>query len=368
MAFGDAADKTEPPSPRKLSEARKLGQIAKSTQIGSWFSLLAATFLLPAAFGNAERRISGLTNLAGAAMAHPSLPRAIGLFQLALTDVVLITLPIGAIVAASSLFATFLQVRVVFATGAMKPDFGRFNPFKGIKRLFSLKVGWQLAQQVVQFAVVAGVAVFVMRQIMPTLLGNRPVSLGIVVGYMATEILLFVRYVAIACLAFGVVDYLYQKRQIMKSLKMTKAEAKEEFRRHQAPPEARKEIRRRQIRLARARMMAKVKTADLVVTNPTHIAVAVKYEPKRRCAPRVVAKGEDWLAFRIREEAQRHGVPVVEDPPLARALHAACELDEEIPLELYVAVARLLAFVLTMPDALRRGRSVHRRSASAMVA
>ncbi|EQD54792.1 Type III secretion exporter, partial [mine drainage metagenome] len=149
MAFGDKSDKTEPPSPRKLAEARKKGQIAKSPHIGSWFSVFLATFLLPALFGGSERRLLQFTSLTMGAMAHPSIPRALSLTGLGLEDVVLATLPLVGVFAGASLFATFMQVRVVFAAESLKPDFAKMNPFKGLKRLVSGKVGWSLIQQVV---------------------------------------------------------------------------------------------------------------------------------------------------------------------------------------------------------------------------
>lgn len=368
MAYGDKQDKTEKPTPQRIKEGRKKGQIAKSNHLAGWISMLLASLVFPSLFGSGERRLLLLVSYCVTAMSHPSLPRDVGLFGLGLEDVLYISLPIIGVVALVSLFVTFMQVRFVVATEAMKPTFSRISPLNGIKRFFSLKSIWSLLEQSLVLVAIGGIAYLIIGQVIHTLVGARPTALGPVLGYLGSQLLLLIRYVSLVGIVLGVVDYSFQRWQTMKSMKMTKQEVKQDQRRYEAPPELRKEMRKRQIKIARSRMMARVATADAVITNPTHLAVAIQYNPHAKGAPRVVAKGAGWVAMRIREEASHHGVPVVEDPPLARALYGACELDDEIPVELYVAVARLLAFVLTLPDMQRRSGYVHRRPTSTMVA
>ena len=368
MAYGDKQDKTEKPTPQRVKEGRKKGQIAKSSHLSGWISMLLVSLVLPPLFGSGEKRLLLLVSYCVTAMSHPSLPRDIGLFGLGLEDVIYISLPIIGAITLVSLFVTFMQVRFVVATEAMKPTFSRISPLNGIKRFFSVKSLWSLMEQSLVLIAIGGIAYMIMNQVIHTLVGARPTALGPVLGYLGSQLLLLIRYVSLVGVVLGIVDYTFQRWQTMKSLKMTKQEVKEDMRRYEAAPEMRREMRKRQIKAARSRMMARVATADAVITNPTHLAVAIQYNPRAKGAPRVVAKGAGWLALRIREEASHHGVPVVEDPPLARALYGACELDDEIPVELYVAVARLLAFVLTLPDIQRRSGRVHRRPTSTMVA
>ncbi|MHB8262930.1 MAG: EscU/YscU/HrcU family type III secretion system export apparatus switch protein [Acidimicrobiales bacterium] len=368
MAYGDKQDKTEKPTPNRLKEGRKKGQIARSSHLSGWVSMLAASLILPSLFGAGEKRLMLLVSYCVSAMGHPSLPRDMGLLGLGLEDVLYISLPIIGAVTLVSLFVTFMQVRFIVTAEAMKPTFSRISPLNGIKRFFSFKTLWSLFEQTLVLIAISGVALSIITQVIHTLVGERPTALGPILGYLGSELLLMVRYVSLIGIVLGIVDYAFQRWQTTKSMKMSKQEVKEENRRYEAAPEMRQAVRKRQVRIARGRMMARVATADAVITNPTHLAVALQYNPKAKGAPKVVAKGAGWVALRIREEASHHGVPVVEDPPLARALYGACEMDDEIPVDLYVAVARLLAFVLTLPDMQRQSGTVHKRPTSTMVA
>jgi len=168
----------------------------------------------------------------------------------------------------------------------------------------------------------------------------------------------FVRNVALAGLGLALVDFALQKRKLRNTLRMTKHEVKEEHRQTEGSPETRGRIRQAQMKMSRMRMMAEVAKADVVIVNPTHVAVALRYQPERG-SPRVVAKGLGRVAQRIREEAEAHALPIVQDVPLARALHKLCELDQEIPVELYEAVARVLALIFTLKREGRPSLGVH---------
>jgi flagellar biosynthetic protein FlhB len=225
-----------------------------------------------------------------------------------------------------------------------------------------------LTKTVIKLAVIALFATRDIIGLMHTLMGAQPVAMGPLIDYAGAELLGFVRTLAVIGFLLGLADFAFQRHKLSADLKMTKQEVKDEMRESQGDPRFKGQIRSRQRAMSRLRMMAEVSRADLVITNPTHYAVALKYDRTRSSAPRVVAKGADEVAARIREEATRHGVPIVEDPPLARAVFGACEIQDEIPEALYMAVARLLAYVYALSPALKSMRPIHRRPASALVA
>jgi flagellar biosynthetic protein FlhB len=226
----------------------------------------------------------------------------------------------------------------------MRPNFQRLNPVTGARNLLGTHALVETVKSLIKVAVVGAVAASALLPQLTSLgasVGTPPAALG---SLLSSSVMGIAQRVAIAYLLIGIADFIYQKRRITKSLKMTKQEVKDEAKNADLPPEVKGQIRKRQIQAFRARMMAAVPQADVVVTNPTHYAVALRYDPDKR-APEVVAKGVDLVAARIREIAREHGVTVVPDPPLARTLHASVEVGHVIPEELYQAVAQLLAFV-----------------------
>jgi len=361
-------ERTERPTPKRRREAREEGRIAKTPELAGWLAVLVASLALPSAFGFAERRVLGVVVQANHVMADPSAPGALAVLVRGLVSAVEVVLPVAGAMAAVSLIATAAQVGPVLAWKAARPQFSRLNPLSGIRRLFSAQSLWTLGKEVLKLAVIGVLAYRTMDTMVHLMLGVQLTGIGPAVAYTGGALLGLIREVALAGLVLAGFDYAFQRRRVGQQLKMTKQEVKEEMRQHEGDPLLKGAIRRKQRALSRLRMMAAVAEADVVVVNPTHLAVALRYEPGTRQAPRVVAKGADLVAARIREEARRHGVPVVEDPPLARALHAACDLDDVVPVELYLAVARLLAFVFTLPEVVRRAGLVHRRPVSAMVA
>jgi flagellar biosynthetic protein FlhB len=227
---------------------------------------------------------------------------------------------------------------------ALKPDPKRLNPISGFKNIYGPNALFEGAKNVFKVAAVGAVtALGVLPKLdqFAALVGMPPAQLMPTLAHMVLGI---AQRAGIAYLLIGIVDYAYQRYRTEKSMKMDKQEVKEEHKSSELPAEVRGAIRRRQMQAARARMMADVPTADVVVTNPTHFAVALKYDAEK-AAPEVVAKGSDLVAHKIRELAAESGVPVIADPPLARSLHGAVEVGHQIPEELYQAVAGLLAYV-----------------------
>ncbi len=368
MAAADRRDKTEKPTAKRKKDSRKKGQVARSPEVGGWLSLLIATSAMPAVFGAAERRVLGVEQQAAVVMAKPTVPGALALLGAGLGDAMAIALPIAAVIALLGVAASLAQVGFVFSGKGIQPQFSKLNPLTGIKRLFSARGLWELVKSLVKMTVITLFAVTDILRLWHTVVGAGPVAMGPIIAYAGSTFLGFVRTLAAIGFVFGLADYAFQRRRMGKDLMMTKHEVKEENRQQEGDPRAKGAIRRRQRSMSRLRMLAEVARADVVVTNPTHYAVALRYDRSTQSAPRVVAKGADDVAARIRAAAAEHGVPVVEDPPLARAVFGACDVEDEIPEALYMAVARLLAFVYALPPALREARPVHRRPVSALVA
>jgi flagellar biosynthetic protein FlhB len=229
----------------------------------------------------------------------------------------------------------------------LKPQFGRLNPFKGLKRLVSVQAWWEVGKSLIKVAVLTLVAWPVISHSVKLFQSGRASSLNQVAALTASTGLTIIRNVAFAGLVIAAADYAVQRRRVMKDISMTKQEVKEEFKQNEGNPEMRQAIRSRQAAISRNRMIGMVGKADVIVVNPTHYSVALKYEATRG-APQVVAKGAGVIARRIREEGEKHGVPIVHEPVLTRALYRACDLGALIPVELYEAVAHLLAFVFSL--------------------
>jgi flagellar biosynthetic protein FlhB len=258
--------------------------------------------------------------------------------------VILAVAPIAIVCLIFGVLANVGQVGLKPAVQGLKPDFKRIDPLKGAKNLFGPNILFEGAKNLTKVAIVGAItafAVFPKLDDLAGLVGMPPADL---VSDLAHTVLGIAKRAAIAYILIGILDFAYQRWRHEKSMKMDKQEVKEEQKSFTSPPEVRAAIRRRQMAAARARMMADVPDADVVVTNPTHYAVALVYDGTKP-APEVVAKGQDLVAAQIRKVAAENGVPVISDPPLARALHANVEVGRQVPEELFAAVAQLLAFV-----------------------
>jgi flagellar biosynthetic protein FlhB len=354
MASG--GDKTEKATPKRRAEARKKGQVGKSQDLNGAVVLLAAlmsmTALGPAAWGH--MRDAMLTSLALIATPDVVQHSSGRVFGSAMMDAALAVLPIAMVCMVAGVVTGVLQVGWKPSAGPLKPDMKRIDPLKGAKNLFGVHFLFESVKTVLKFAAVgtiAAMALFGQLGELGSLVGMPPADL---LERGCRTILAIAQRGALAYLVIAAIDFVWQRYRHEKSLKMEKEEVKQEFKQQTVSPEIRSAIRRRQMQAARARMMAAVPGADVVVTNPTHYAVALRYDGTSP-APVVVAKGKDIVAARIRALAAEHDVPVVGDPPLARALHASVEIDRPIPEELFGAVAQLLAFVYRTAGRRRQG-------------
>ena len=347
---GEDSQRTEEPTQRRIDEARQKGQVASSREVGHWFMILAATVIVtvfaPAMLADIGR---ALTPFLAATEAIPTgtddLRAALiaTMRELALACL----LPLGVLVAAA-VAAGVLQHGLLASTERIRPQLDRISPLAGAKRLFSLRTMTEFLKGLAKVAIVSTVATMLLWPAMGDLANLAAVETTQLLDHtqvLAVRVLAGV--LSVMTLVAGL-DFLYQKFELLKKLRMSRQELKEEFRQSEGDPIIKSRLRRIRMERARRRMMAAVPEADVVITNPTHVAVALKYDPAIMAAPRVAAKGIDHMARRIRELAEEHDVPVVENPPLARGLHAAVEIDQEVPPEHYRAVAQVIGYVMRL--------------------
>ena len=341
-----SGERTEKATPRRRNEARDEGRVARSQEVNSALVLGVTFAALALTAPSTGDRLHLVFTTTMARVAAPDLTaETVGdLAAEWLRTVGLLCLPLLLAAAVAGLLASVVQNRPTLRTKALKPDLKRLNPLKGIKQWFSPQSGVELAKGILKIVVVGAAATAVIWPQLPQLvgLGTRPPS---VIAAYAGSLVLRLAFAVIGILVpLGIADLVYQRRRHEKSLRMTKDEVKQEHRQQDVAPEIKNAIRRRAAEMARRRQLGDVPSADVIVTNPTHFAVALRYG-KDVAAPRVIAKGADLLALRIREIGAEHDVTIVENPPLARALFAQCEVGDEIPGELFGAVAEVLAFV-----------------------
>lgn len=357
MADHSTEERTEEPTPKRLKEAREKGQVPRSRELNTLAVLLtgAGALLL------LGRHMAD--DLAGIFVTNFDLERDKLLDPAALADHLAASLG-DALLLVAPLLALLLVAAVAgplglggwnFSTKALAFKFEKLDPIKGLARIFSLKGLMELAKTLAKFLLVALGAAAILNSELSELMTLADEPLARALAHAGRLCLWSFLLIAATLLLVVLVDVPFQLWQHNKQLKMTLKEVKDEHKETEGSPEVKGRIRAIQREMAQQRMMAAVPEADAVVTNPTHYAVALKYDQAGQGAPRVVAKGVDHLALRIRAVAAEHGVPVVEAPPLARALNAMVELDQEIPSELYVAVAQVLAYVYQLDAAARRG-------------
>lgn len=351
--MSDKSDKTEKATPKKLKDARRKGQVVQTPELAAWLGILAVALLLEhtasSVVGSFRQTVRGVADLVSA----PDVDLALGLFGTAMRDGLLAIALLVGVLAVIGTVASLAQVGVAFTPAALKPQKSRVSPVQGIKRLFGAKGLWEAGKSVLKLAVLAAVGYQTLASVLPRLVDIDGLSIQGGVALAADATVTLMRNTAIAGLLLAAVDYAVQKRNFAKDMRMSMRDVKQEMKQSEGDPHVRGAIRQRQMQMSRNRMMADVAGADVVVVNPTHVAVALKYHPERG-APRVVAKGSGEIAAAIRRRAQEHRVPIVRDVPLARSLAAGCEVGDEVPPQLYTAVARVLAFIYSLR---RRGAS-----------
>jgi flagellar biosynthetic protein FlhB len=261
-----------------------------------------------------------------------------------------ILLPVMTAVVIAGLLGNIIQVGFLFTGETLVPKFSKLNPIKGMKKFVSIRSLAELVKSLIKVCIVAGVAVLMIRgelENIPGLMQMRPIDIVAFIGSVSLRICF---YTCLVLIVLAILDYAFQRWRHEKDLKMTKQEVKDEFKQREGDPKVRARIRKVQIEMARRRMMEAVPEATVVITNPTHLAIALKFDVKKMIAPCVVAKGAGAIAGRIKEIAKKNNVPIVENKPLAQTLFKAVEIGGLIPVELYRAVAEVLAYVYRLRE------------------
>lgn len=351
----DDSQKTEEPTPKRLEEARKKGQVALSRELNNWIMLLAATLLIgalsPSVFGRLKAHMQAYLEHA------TTLPGAPGGLGNVLGESFWIVLGILALPLLILIFAAFIgpfmQVGPLFSTEVLKPDISKISPVKGFKRLFSLRSMMEFAKGILKIAVIATVGFIILYPFY----GSVEHMVGLPLPLMLLELKeLVVRLmigVLVALIIIAVIDIAFQRTEHMKKMRMTKQELKDEYKQTEGDPHVRARLRQLRAERARQRMMQSVPQADVVITNPTHFSIALKYNPEEMDAPVCIAKGVDEVALRIREVAKEHNIVLYENPPLARVLYDTVEIDEMVPAEHYKAVAEVISYVFKLKGKLK---------------
>jgi flagellar biosynthetic protein FlhB len=267
------------------------------------------------------------------------------LFMLSAIELVKICGPILAVALITGLVAEYAQVGFLFTFENLGFKFNRISPLSGLKRIFSLRSVVELVKSIIKLIIVGFIAYSYIKSEAENILTMMDMDVIGVAAYISSSVVNIAIRICVALIFVGAVDYIYQWYEYEKNLKMSKQEIKEEFKQTEGNPEIKSKIRQKQRQISMKRMLNDVPKADVVITNPTHFAVAIKYDANVSPAPKVVAKGQDYLAQRIKEVARENKVEIVENKPLARSLYESVEVGQEIPEEMYQTVAEILAFV-----------------------
>ena len=346
----DDSQKTEEPTQRRLEQAREKGQVVNSREVSTWMMLFAAAlaiYLLVPSMG--ADFIDTLTPF----IAHPhDIPIDSVSVRSVLVELFLKTFLAMAFFALLMIIAALagngMQSGILFSSNNIQPKFERISLFKGIKRLFSMKSVVEFLKGLAKLAIIGGVLYTLLKPVImnsPLMVDADVVLMGGSIQEIVMEMLSTVLSVLFMIAAL---DFLYQKLSFMKSMRMSKQEMKDEYKQTEGDPVIKGKLRQLRQQRLKKRMMATVPEASVIITNPTHYSIALKYDKTSIGAPIVLAKGMDFIALKIREIAKEHEIPIVENPPLARALYADCEIDEEISFEHYKAVAQVISYIMKL--------------------
>lgn len=357
---GEGGEKTEEPTAKKLTDARNDGKVAKSRELDNAVGLLLLFVLLQVTMSNLGggmlgmfdtfyNRIPEYVKENGRGMSGRAVSQ---ILQPAITNMLFMVLPFFAVGFFAMVVINILQVKWKVTTKPLKPDFKKFNPINGFKRIFSKDSLMELLKSIAKIGLILWVAYSSIMEHQRNLLLLYDMSLMQAIMLVGSVVIDTGMKISMAYFVIAIVDFIYQKWKFKDEMKMTKQEVKDEYKNTEGDPQIKGKQRQRMREASQRRMMQDVPKADVVITNPTHYAVALKYDAEEAQAPIVLAKGTDYLALQIKEKAKEAKVEIVENKPLARMLYANVEIGEEIPPELYQTVAEILAAVYRMKNKL----------------
>ncbi len=343
----DDSSKTEDATPKKLEEARKRGQVAQSKELNTWIMLLAATLLIaigvPTMF---HHMMDFLKIYLEQAHTMPEVPGGLDLIlgQSFLKTLMIIAFPLLFLMFAA-FFGPFTQIGILFAPEVLNPDLSKISPLKGWTRLFSLRSVVEFIKGIIKLAAIGIVCYMIIYPYFHSIEHAMDQSLDAMMSDMMAMVIKMMTGILVVLLAMSIADVLYQRWEFGKQMRMTKQELKDEYKQTEGDPYVKGRLKQLRMEKARQRMMQAVPKADVVITNPTHYSIALKYDPDDKPAPVVIAKGVDEVALRIREVAKEHKIILFENKPLARSLYEGVEIDQMVPEELFKAVAEVISFV-----------------------
>lgn len=355
---GPGGEKTEEPTAKKLSDARNEGQVAKGKDLTSAVMLLVLFMVLRFTVGNMgegfiecfNKNYTQIGDLFTSTHGEYNMQYTIALIQSAALDMLKLLIPFFGVGFIIAIVIELAQVKWKPTSKPLQPKLSKFNPINGIKRMFSVRTLVSLIKQIVILVVIFIVVYNKLKSRMSDIYMLYDIPLISAIMLLGDIIFDIGTVICVIYTIIGIADYVFEKRKFRKDMMMTKQEVKDEWKNTEGNPEVKNKIRQKMSEASRRRMMQAVPEADVVITNPTHFAVALKYEQNKGKAPVVIAKGEDYLAAKIKEAARENNIEIVENKPLARMLYYNVELDEEIPPELYQAVAEVLAFVYNIKN------------------
>ena len=348
-----ADEKTEKATPKKRDETRKKGQVPKSTDVNtSLMMLIVFLFLwmyggnmIVSMFADMQREI--FTNYLITEVTPESVAR---MFLTISTQALLAVLPLMLLAAFAGTFGSFIQVGAMFSTEPLKAKLNKLDPIKGFKRIFSARALVELAKSVLKISLVGTTVVIIIWTHLDEVMLLSQKSITDAMGVIGWLTIMMGLAVAILLMILSIPDYIYQRYDHEKQIRMSKKDIKDEHKNIEGDPRIKSKRKQKQMELAMQRMMQEIPNADVVITNPTHFAVVLKYDESKAEAPFVVAKGVDFSAQRIKKRAQEHGIPMVENRLLARALYSQADIGQQVPTDLFKSVAEVLAYVYRLKE------------------
>ncbi len=341
---GDKHSKTEAPTAKRKKEARTEGRVVRSEDLVTWLSVLVATGVMPGMINRSGAAVTSTLRMMLDIARDPDERLLTGAVSRSFIAMLGAIIPAMVALLVIAIVGNLAQVGLLLTGTPLKPKFSRLNPLQGLKRMFSVQSLWATLTSTMKLAIIVAVAWTMVQGTAADLMSAPFRSAHLAIRTTAESTLAVVRAIAAAALVVGLFDYAFQRYKHIRDMRMSKHEIKQEARESDGDPHVKGRQRQVRAQMSRNRMLAAVPNADVIVTNPTHFAVAIEYQPALG-APKVIARGADELAMKIRAAGTAGGVPIVESKPLARTLYAVCRVGEEIPPELYQAVATVLAFL-----------------------
>ena len=341
------SDKTEEPTPKKKKDARKQGNIAKSAEVNKVMTFIAILVVIYMMSGSIISELQGfIVNILSGDFSMTMNDNTIKILMFkVMMSFMKIVLPISLIIMVFGILGSLIQTGLFFSMESLKPKFSKLNPLTGLKNMFSMKAIVNLIKSMVVICIMIYLGYSFMSKNFEGIIKSGDIYLPYMFNIVLDLIKSILTSITLAVAVVAVLDYGYEKFSHKKGLKMTKQEVKEEYKQMEGDPHIKGKIKQKQRQMANQRMMQAVPSSTVIVTNPTHISIAIRYEQGKDTTPIVVAKGVDEVAFRIREIAKSHDIPIIENVPLARLIYKEVDIDQEIPEEMYKAVAEVLVAV-----------------------